>query len=139
MKQIGNWIDPRIASVRVEDVRGYMLRHGWKLQPYPRPNLLVFGGMNDDGKPIVQILPSSEKLLDYQVRLEELIRSLSVLEQRPTVEILDELLNEHPRNGKRRGKNETEVALLSERVSKLEAELKTLTDLVKKKKTVSKR
>jgi hypothetical protein len=140
MKPFGNWIDPRIASVRVDDVRNYMLRHGWELQAYPNPKVLVFGGpKDDDNKPIIQVLPSSEKLGDYEIRLEELIRSLSIMEQRTTFEILDELLNEHPRNGKQRRNDDPEVARLSERVSNLEAELKTLTELVRKKKTVSKR
>ncbi len=111
MNQIGNWIDPRIASVRVEDVRGYMLTARLETSTLSKAKRTAgfSGGMNDDGKPIIQILPSSEKLLDYEIRLEELIRSLSILEQRRTVEILDELLNDQPRNGKRAGKNrETE-------------------------------
>lgn len=93
---IGNpWVDPRIASVQVAGVQSYMLSHGWKRQPWPGPELLVFAGpLDDDGEPILQILPSSERMRDYRLRVEELIGALSILEERPAVDILNDILNE---------------------------------------------
>jgi hypothetical protein len=63
------------------------------LQPYPRPELLVFEGPNDDnGEPIVQVLPSSERMRDYQIRLEDLVGALGVIEDRPAVAVLTDML-----------------------------------------------
>lgn len=51
----GAWVDPRVRSVRVAAVRSYLLGRGWKLRPYPGPELLVFEGpVDDDGQRIVQ-------------------------------------------------------------------------------------
>ena len=61
MKNWG-WVDPRVEQVRVADVQSYMLRKGWQQRPYPCAELLVFGGiLDDDGKEIIQIIPSSER------------------------------------------------------------------------------
>ena len=90
------WVDPRVEQVRVSDVESYMLRHGWKRRPYPRPELLVFGGVpDDDGKEIIQVIPSSERMRDYRLRVVQLINALSVFEDRPPVAILNDLLAEH--------------------------------------------
>jgi len=87
------WGDPRIHQVRAEQVRAYLLARGWQLQPYPGPELLVFGGpVDDDGQPVVQVLPSSERQRDFPLRLEELIAALSVMEDRPAAEVLSDVL-----------------------------------------------
>jgi len=53
-----SWIDPRVAQVTVDAIRSYMLNHGLTLQPFPGPELLVFGGqVDDDGQPIELVLP----------------------------------------------------------------------------------
>lgn len=94
------WVDPRIKQLTAEKVRAYMLCHGWQSQPFPGPELLVFGGLqDDDGEPIVQIVPSSERMSDFRVRTEELIGALSVIEDRPAVEILVEMLNQPSSDG----------------------------------------
>jgi hypothetical protein len=36
------WIDPRLYSVRVKDLRAYLLGKGWKEVPPDRPGVLVF-------------------------------------------------------------------------------------------------
>jgi hypothetical protein len=88
------WVDPRIHSVRVADVRLYLLGRGWQLKPYPGPELLVFEGPPDDfGKPIIQVLPASEQASDYSQRLLELITALSVIEDRHAVDVLNDILN----------------------------------------------
>lgn len=89
------WVDPRLPLVRVAGVRSYLLSRGWRLQPYPRPELLVFEGpADDDGQPIVQVLPSSEQMRDFPLRVEELIAALSILEDRPAPDVLSDILNE---------------------------------------------
>ncbi len=91
------WSDPRLASVRADAVRSYLLGHGWRLQPYPGPELFVFAGpSDDDGEQIVQVLPSSEHLRDFPLRVEELIASLSVIESRPAADIITDILRESP-------------------------------------------
>lgn len=89
------WVDPRLPLVRVAGVRSYLLSQGWRPQPYPRPELLVFEGpADDDGQPIVQVLPSSEQMRDFPLRVEELIAALSILEDRPASDIVSDILNE---------------------------------------------
>ena len=87
------WVDPKIDRVTVANARAYLLNRGWRLQPFPGPELLVFEGPNDDdGEPIIQVLPSSERLRDYRIRLEDLIGALSVIENRPAADVLTDLL-----------------------------------------------
>jgi hypothetical protein len=89
------WVDPRIHQVRVAQVRAYLLGRGWQLQPYPGPELLVFGGpVDDDGQPVLQVLPSSEQMRDYPMRLEELITALSIMEDRHATEVLTDILRQ---------------------------------------------
>jgi hypothetical protein len=87
------WVDPRIRSVTVAGICPYLLARGWRLQPYPGPELLVFEGpLDDDGQPILQVVPSSERMSDFPMRVEELIAALSVLEDRPARDILEDVL-----------------------------------------------
>jgi hypothetical protein len=89
------WVDPRLPLVRLAGVRSYLLSRGWHLQPYPAPELLVFEGpADDDGQPIVQVLPSSEQMRDFPLRAEELIAAVSILEDRPARDVLSDILNE---------------------------------------------
>jgi len=95
MSGMSRWVDPRIRSVRVADVKDYLLRHRWRLKLYPRPELLVFEGpLDDDGKPIVQVLPSSETYADYNQRLLELVTALAIIEDRHAVDVLNDILGQ---------------------------------------------
>jgi hypothetical protein len=92
---MSRWVDPRIQSVRVEDVRSYLMKRGWTNKPYARPELLAFEGPPDDsGKRSVQVLPSSEQASDYLARLVELITALSVMEDRYAFEVLNDILQQ---------------------------------------------
>jgi hypothetical protein len=94
------WGDPRIDHVTVGSVRSYLLNRGWRLQTFPGPELLVFEGpKDDDGEPIIQVLPSSEQLRDYRMRVEDLISAVSVIENRPAVQVLNDMLSITPANG----------------------------------------
>jgi hypothetical protein len=69
------------------------------MKSYPRPELLVFEGPPDDnGNPIIQVLPSDEHFVDYHQRLVELITSLAVIENRYAVDVLNDIL-EQPTDG----------------------------------------
>ena len=93
-------LDPRIDRVTVADVRTYLLNRSWRLRPFPGPELLVFEGpKDDDGEPIIQVLPSSVRLRDYRMRVEDLIGALSVIESRPAVDILNDMLSGAQTNG----------------------------------------
>ena len=94
------WVDPRIDRLTVADVQAYLLNHGWRLHPFPGPELLVFEGPHDDdGEPIIQVLPSSERLRDYRMRLGELLGALSVIENRAAGDVLNDLLAGSTTNG----------------------------------------
>jgi hypothetical protein len=67
----------------------YLLKQGWKLKPFERREIVLFEGPDDDeGVPILQLLPRSWTAADYHLRAEELMRALSVIENRPEAEIL---------------------------------------------------
>ena len=87
------WIDPRIAQVKVEGARSYLIKHGWTRQPYPRPEVEVYAGpLDDDGKPILVLLPASESLVDYHLRIEDLLGTLAFVEDRYAVDVLNDIL-----------------------------------------------
>jgi hypothetical protein len=87
------WVDPRVASVRAAGVQAYLSARGWKRVPFPGPELLVFEGPpDDDGQPITQVVPASEHLRDFRLRVEELIGALSVLEGRPPGDVLTDMV-----------------------------------------------
>src|SRR4051794_27108441 len=87
------WLDWGIDLPPLERVRSYLPAHGWRLKDWPGPELLVFEGpLDDDGQPIIQIVPSSEAYQDYPLRVDELVRSLAVIENRPIPEVLRDML-----------------------------------------------
>ena len=61
--------------VRVADLLAYLLSKGWKIRPFKRPEVIYFEGPpDDDGRPLVLLLPASEKLRDYPLRVEETLK-----------------------------------------------------------------
>ena len=89
------WVDPRIENVRVANVQAYFLHHGWRLEPNPNPNLLRFErSVRGNGLPLFQLVPSSETFGDFRQRVAELVTTLSELEDRHPVAILEDMLNE---------------------------------------------
>jgi hypothetical protein len=87
------WVDPRVDRVRVPDVQAYFERRGWTLEPNPNPNLLLFerpARGKRAGFPL--LVPASEKLADFRQRIVELLTTLSELEDRHPVCVLDDVL-----------------------------------------------
>jgi hypothetical protein len=104
------WVDPRVDRVKVADLRSYLEAHGWTLKPFPRPQALKYEGpLDDNGQPIVLLAPATEKLLDYRRGVVDIITTLSVLEDRHPVAILNDILNQHA-HGKGKGDNRANAA-----------------------------
>jgi hypothetical protein len=93
MNEMWRWVDPRVEQVRLADLRAYLRAHGWKQKPYPRPQVAVFEEpVEEGGEPVVQLLPVSEQARDFRRSVIEAITSLSAVENRHPVEILNEIL-----------------------------------------------
>jgi hypothetical protein len=76
-------------GVRVADLRTYLLSKGWKIRPFKRSEAIYFeGSPADDGSPLVLLIPASEQLRDYPLRIEETLHALSILEKRPLLEVI---------------------------------------------------
>lgn len=87
------WVDPRIDAVRLADVRAYFLGRSWAPRPNPNPRLLRFEAPSEgDEPPVFQMVSASEQAADYRQRLIELITTLSGLEDRHPVAVLEEML-----------------------------------------------
>jgi hypothetical protein len=87
------WVDPRVKLVRVAELRAYLLGRGWKLTHAPNPRTLLFEGpASDGGEPFILAVPSSEDFTDYPRHIAELITTLSEIEDRHPVEVLNDLL-----------------------------------------------
>jgi hypothetical protein len=87
------WVDPRVEQVRLANVRSYLLHRGWLLKASPNPTLLRFEEPPGRGDPpLFQMVPSSEQRQDFRQRMVELITTLSEIEDRHPVEVLDDIL-----------------------------------------------
>ncbi len=95
MMGMERWIDPRVGQVKPGDVMHYLLSRGWNRQSFPRREILVFEGPNDDmGKPIIQLLPASDKAPDYREALIRLITAVAIIEDRMAPAVLDDMLQQ---------------------------------------------
>ena len=69
----------------------WLRRNGWTIVPDERGSLLCQGPLDDADNPITCRLPCDEGYADFELRLEDLIVTLSQLEERPAVEIITEM------------------------------------------------
>jgi hypothetical protein len=89
------WVDPRVASVRLAEVRTYLSSRGWQLAPNPSPNLLRFEKPGEEnGRPFSYVVPASDDCSDFTQSITYLITTLSELEDRHPVEILNDILRQ---------------------------------------------
>lgn len=87
------WIDPRRYSVRVNNLRAYLLGKGWKEVSPDRPGVLVFEEPEAvEGGPLYQWFPDSEQRREYRQALYELLAALSELEDRYAGDVLSDIL-----------------------------------------------
>jgi hypothetical protein len=87
-------IDPlSITDIRADWIKNHLLDRGWKQRPYRDECLLVFEApiKDDNGETILQTLPRSEKSPDFVMRASELIRILSIIENRPVWEVIRDI------------------------------------------------
>jgi hypothetical protein len=88
------WVDPRIRSVRLDSVRRYLESRGWELKPGPNPAMLCFeapGGDNGKESPVC-VLPASERVSDFVQSLTYFITTISEVEERHPVAVLEDIL-----------------------------------------------
>jgi hypothetical protein len=94
------WVDPRARSVRVADVKTYVLDRGWTLKSSPNPKVLIFEKPPADGTgPLLQVMPSSEGFSDYPRHIAEFLTTLSEIEDRHPVDLLNDVLAQAPQVG----------------------------------------
>ena len=88
------WVDPRIHSLRLESVGRYLASRGWSVKPCGNPGFLRYEGPPGDNRAAaaVQILPASERVGDLVQSLTYAITTLSELEERHPVAILEDML-----------------------------------------------
>jgi hypothetical protein len=93
LNDLRRWVDPRVWSVRVGDVRAYLQRKGWTACPAPRPQQVAFEepAGSPDG-PVRLYLPESEQFSDYPQRILEVVTALAEIEGRYAVEVLNDIL-----------------------------------------------
>ena len=85
-----------ITNVRADWIKNHLLDHGWTQRPYKDERLLVFEApiKDDNGETILQTLPRSEQSPDFVMRARELVRILSVIEDRPVQDVLRDIRHE---------------------------------------------
>ena len=67
-----------------QDVKRYIISHGWKQVDHPNKKLQVFAGVLDnDGQPIRLVLPRSNDLHDTPLRIYQAVQTISDIEERP--------------------------------------------------------
>jgi hypothetical protein len=69
----------------------WLSRNGWAVTSDDCGGLLCQGPPDDAGNPITCRLPCEEGYADYELRLEDLIATLSKVEERPAIEIVTEM------------------------------------------------
>ncbi len=96
------WVDPRVRSVRLAGVRAYLVERGWETKPSTNPLFVRFeppAGKNN-GQSLFQVLPSSDRGNDFVQSITYFLTTMSELEDRHPVEVLDEVLRHQEREAK---------------------------------------
>jgi hypothetical protein len=102
------WIDPRLYSVRVPQLRSYLLSRGWQEVPADRPGYLVFQEPASEGtERLYQFVPESADWDGYPAQVYDLIAALAEIEDRYAGDVLTDILQEQP-NGEANGSQRTQ-------------------------------
>ena len=81
-----------IEILSVSDVASYLQKHGWQQVSNPNPNALVFSGFKDlSGKPQLLVVPATVTLIDAERRLNDVVRSLALLEAKSPQQIVQSI------------------------------------------------
>jgi hypothetical protein len=85
-------VHPLIHEIHVDDVCKYLVDRGWIIRPFDQNEVIVFEGpLDDEGNPIVQLVPSSEDAPGFLLRMQELLNALAVIEERSAEQILRDI------------------------------------------------
>src|SRR5438045_841201 len=91
------WVDPRVRQVKIADLQAYLVQSGWVLRPNPNHQLLRFERLAEENcSPLFQMVPANDETQEYPQRVVELITTLSELEDRHPVAVLDDILQAGP-------------------------------------------
>ena len=91
------WVDPRVRQVKIANLQGYLLGHGWVLRPNPNRQLLRFERVGDGAESgLFQMIPAHDEPSEYPQRIVEFITTLSELEDRHPVAVLEDILQALP-------------------------------------------
>ena len=89
------WVDPRVRRVRVAAIQAYLLGRRWTRSPAPNFKTLLLQAPAADGEERIRlVIPSSEEFSDYASLVAELITTLSEIEDRHPVEVLNDILGQ---------------------------------------------
>jgi hypothetical protein len=89
------WVDPRVAQVRVAGAKAYLLSRGWSQTPSDAPHFLRFESPSKNSTPILyQVIPASDNVADLKQSIIYLLTTLSEIENRHPVEILNDILHQ---------------------------------------------
>lgn len=80
-------------SIPLDAIRRYLDGHGWATVLQERAIRCV-GPHDDDGKPIICYLPSHEESREFTLRVEDLLATLSAVEDRSAHQIAREILQQ---------------------------------------------
>jgi hypothetical protein len=105
----------RVAALQPADLEAYLLAHGWEEDD--AASSAQAGAFRYRRQPDVTVLvPRDRDVLDYAVRVGDVLQTLAVVERRPAWEVLDNLSASRPpslpngapaANPRARGKDET--------------------------------
>ena len=109
------WLDPRLPTVRVRDLRDYLQSKGWEIVPTDRPRELVFRepGVGEED-PLYQWIPASEKDRDFVQRIYEVVAAIAEVEDRYAGDILSDILRQPTVSGT----NGVETGMATEHIPK---------------------
>lgn len=79
------------ASIPLAAILRYLESHGWTAVMEARA-IRIVGPVDDDGDPIVCYLPVAEESREFGLRVEDLLTTLSAVEDRPAPQIAREIL-----------------------------------------------
>jgi hypothetical protein len=88
-------VDPRIAQLLPAGVIAYLLSRGWTQTHDSNPQWLRFEFPSQNGKaPLSQVIPESDNIADFTQSMIYFLTTLSEIEDRHPVEILDNILHQ---------------------------------------------
>ena len=80
-----------LQNIALENIRNYLQTHGWQ-ENQPFLNHATIWHQSATPEDFEILLPNQENLGDYPQRIQEIIEILATVENRPSLEILTELL-----------------------------------------------